>query len=326
MRLTGRKRPAANRAFFVFGEHSRELITVESGIHLLKSLCSGARRAAADNYAVSEDLESLVQNALRDTEFRMVLNANPKSRREVEQGKFCKRTDENDVDLNRNWDFHWDKKILDVYGEKLNPGSKPFSEPESHALWSLVKSFKPTSFLSIHSGNLGMYTPWAYDPKAGEASAEMTELLESTQREYCKECAYGSASKHIGYSSPGTSVDWAFGRGGARYSYAFEIYVGSGRNSTDVSMLEASQLVAGAAGAGGLLAESAASRHGHQLRQALAAGEKANKFEAAACFFRYNPSTEAERAVSLQRWTKIYLSMAGQIATKVRDEQIDEQI
>ena len=37
----------------------------------------------------------------------MVINVNPKSRMEVENGNYCLRTNENGVDLNRNWDAHW---------------------------------------------------------------------------------------------------------------------------------------------------------------------------------------------------------------------------
>jgi hypothetical protein len=39
----------------------------------------------------------------------MILNGNPLSRTKVEKGDLCLRSDENGVDLNRNWDIHWEK-------------------------------------------------------------------------------------------------------------------------------------------------------------------------------------------------------------------------
>lgn len=39
---------------------------------------------------------------------QMILNANPKSRRLVEKGEWCLRVNENKVDLNRNWDMHFE--------------------------------------------------------------------------------------------------------------------------------------------------------------------------------------------------------------------------
>lgn len=60
------------KAFIVFGEHARELISPETGLHFIKQLCSG-----------SDDNEAL--KAVRDNyEVRMILNANPLSRQKAE--------------------------------------------------------------------------------------------------------------------------------------------------------------------------------------------------------------------------------------------------
>jgi hypothetical protein len=37
----------------------------------------------------------------------MVVNANPNSRQRVESGEYCLRENENGVDINRNYDAHW---------------------------------------------------------------------------------------------------------------------------------------------------------------------------------------------------------------------------
>jgi len=39
----------------------------------------------------------------------MIINANPYSRKKVENGEYCLRVNENHVDLNRNWDIHWEE-------------------------------------------------------------------------------------------------------------------------------------------------------------------------------------------------------------------------
>merc|ERR1719198_570170 len=91
----------SNRVFILFGEHSRELISPESGLHLLKMLCGEAPTSA--------DLASVLEN----NEFQIVLNGNPKSREKVEDGDYCRRVNEHGVDLNRNWDEKWEKDEVD---------------------------------------------------------------------------------------------------------------------------------------------------------------------------------------------------------------------
>lgn len=58
-----------NKAFLLFGEHARELISPETGFHFVKKICSG-----------SEETKTLRDNY----ELRMILNTNPLSREKVE--------------------------------------------------------------------------------------------------------------------------------------------------------------------------------------------------------------------------------------------------
>lgn len=73
------------RTYLLFGEHARELISPETGLALLKFLCS------------KESSEILSKS-----DFYIVLNSNPESRKRVEEGEYCLRTNENGVDINRN--------------------------------------------------------------------------------------------------------------------------------------------------------------------------------------------------------------------------------
>jgi len=81
----------------------------------------------------------------------------------VEKGNHCVRGNENQVDINRNWDFEWKE-----YTSTDFPGKKAFSEIETQFLRDSVKSFQPLVFLSIHSGVLGLFYPYAFNPDNSE--------------------------------------------------------------------------------------------------------------------------------------------------------------
>jgi len=91
---------AKNKFFILFGEHARELISPESALHFIETLCGQAE---------SEDdvLRKKAQETLKHSEFQVVVNGNPNSRRKVEEGDYCLRVNGQGVDLNRNWDEKW---------------------------------------------------------------------------------------------------------------------------------------------------------------------------------------------------------------------------
>jgi Zinc carboxypeptidase len=65
------------KAFFLFGEHAREMISPETGLLFLKQLCGGKTKI------------------LEKFEIQVILNANPLSRERVEKGEYCLRVNEN---------------------------------------------------------------------------------------------------------------------------------------------------------------------------------------------------------------------------------------
>merc|ERR1719316_1561904 len=89
----------------------------------------------------------------------------------------------------------------------------------------LAESFKPTTFLSVHSGTLGMYMPWAWSPDkvASRNQQSMVRVLKAADQRHCK-CPFGGAGKEVGYPAPGTSVDWIFDKLRTPYAFAFEIW------------------------------------------------------------------------------------------------------
>merc|ERR1719331_1724920 len=124
-----------NKNFLLFGEHARELISPESGLHFVKTLCGEV--GDKDRTA----------SILKDSEFQIVVNGNPASRKRVEQGDYCLRTNPDGVDLNRNWDEKWEKDGGNE-GDNTFARKKPFSEPETRIFRKLAEDFKPTTFLT----------------------------------------------------------------------------------------------------------------------------------------------------------------------------------
>ncbi len=138
--------------FLLAGEHPRELISTEFILNYVKYLCMGNR-------------DEKYLNIINSFNFRIVLNANPISREKVENGEYCRRTNLNNVDINRNWDIHW---ILETNDPEEFPGNSPFSEMETKFLKSIVGDFKPKLFLSVHSGAFGLFMPYAYLQEEGK--------------------------------------------------------------------------------------------------------------------------------------------------------------
>merc|ERR1712032_434185 len=90
-----------------------------------------------------------------------------------------------------------------------------------------VTKFKPTTFITVHSGTRGLYMPWAYDTAhlAVRNQLSMLRILRSVDKDHC-ECPFGAAGKEVGYSCPGTCLDWVYDQLQTPYAFAFEIYVG----------------------------------------------------------------------------------------------------
>jgi len=84
----------SNTVFMLFGEHAREIIPTEVSLFLAKALCN-----KNENYS-----KNTISKILKNTKVYILPVLNPESRNKVVQGDYCKRTNENNVDLNRNWD------------------------------------------------------------------------------------------------------------------------------------------------------------------------------------------------------------------------------
>jgi hypothetical protein len=204
------------KAMFVFGEHARELVSPESSLDLLRTLCG---QGAAS---------SRVSSLLDKVEFIVVPNANPLGRKKVEEGYYCKRTNEDNVDLNRNWGDDHRGDAMKFQGDEMDPGPSGFSEPETQILRDLAQEVKPDVYLSIHTGAYLLGAPYGYTAtKVAPREQQQVEILQPISEKYCGGgCPYGGLADLIGYNSMGCDVDYMSEQVKVPFAYTWEIYVG----------------------------------------------------------------------------------------------------
>jgi len=327
--VTVRKASAkpVNKVFILFGEHSRELISPESGLYFLRVLCGDVKPVTSE---VSSSLLAgvSVAEALEDSEFQMVLNGNPHSRKKVENGDFCLRTNPDGVDLNRNWDEEWQREATAGINDESNPGPKPFSEPETRIFKKLVAEFRPTTFLTVHSGTRGMYMPWAYDRGhlAKKNGAAMMDVLKALDKDHC-ECPFGAAGQEVGYPCPGTCLDYAYDKLNTSYAFAFEIYTSADQ---DVALKQRWDEKMGSGGAA-LLQQGHNLGHAHfhdvfshhtsdfvSLASLKSGVTNEKRVEDMQCFRMFNPMQKSDYTKNIQNWAQAYLQMSSMVAQKIK--------
>jgi hypothetical protein len=286
--------PKKNKFFVLFGEHARELISPESALHFVESLC-GQHGDDMD--------EAKIDGVLRDSEFQVIVNGNPNSRRKVEEGDYCLRVNGQGVDLNRNWDEKWipaDKSDSFAPAD-TNPGPRAFSEPETNIFKEAVSAYQPTSFLTIHSGTKGMYMPWAYDMEhlAKKNGKAMFTMLKNLDTEYCQ-CPFGAAGREVGYSCPGTCLDYVYDELGVEYSFAFEIFTWK-QDWPDLKQRFQEKL-----------------QQPSDFIQLASHDHMSNKLDDPdECFSRFNPTTESDFKETLVTWSNAYLDLANMISNDI---------
>jgi hypothetical protein len=317
-----------NRVFLLFGEHSRELISPESGLAFLRVLC-GELTVTTPVLPTN----TVVADLMKDNEFQIVLNANPYSRQKVEGGQYCLRTNPDGVDLNRNWNDHWQHQAASGFDDS-NPGPKPFSEPETRILKRLVTKFKPTTFLTVHSGTRGMYMPWAYDQQHLGAynQVPMMDILRSIDKEHCK-CPFGAAGKEVGYPCPGTCLDYAYGELQTPFVFAFEIFT-SPESDEELASRWQDKMQSGGEE---LLQSGSHLGHTHfrdffkeYASDFVETGTKkgigvddlfGSESEMSdirdSCFAMFNPRTEDDYNKTVTNWAAVYLEMSVLVAQKL---------
>eukprot|EP00929_Paragymnodinium_shiwhaense_P031208 TRINITY_DN17541_c0_g1_i1.p1 TRINITY_DN17541_c0_g1~~TRINITY_DN17541_c0_g1_i1.p1 ORF type:complete len:509 (+),score=136.91 TRINITY_DN17541_c0_g1_i1:64-1527(+) len=312
LRIKGKNSKADTKAMLVFGEHARELITGEAALGLVRTLCGKGTS--------SERAKSVLQNA----EFVIVPNANPIGRKMVEEGYYCKRTNEDSVDLNRNWsDEHRDTSL--EKGDEMYPGSAGFSEPETQMLKEIVDGERPNIYLSVHSGAylLGMPYGFARDqmPKPQDEAA-MMEVLKPISDNYCGGgCPFGNLAEMINYDNPGCDIDYVYETLGTPYVFTWEIYVGEDirqRYLAEADMRRRRELAGGKDnldGLGFLQKRRSALRGGSTMHSSLEleveGPEDAEGIDG--CLDQFNPLSSAETDSVVENWAGAFLELCDSV-------------
>lgn len=318
------------KVLMVFGEHARELISPETGLAWLRKLCSAEG-----------------SHLRQQTSFVMVLNANPVGRGKVENGEYCTRTNENGVDLNRNYGFHWAAEHADDdetgVGSKqgqpveaFSSGSGPFSEPETRIVARLIKETRPDIFLDVHSGTKGLFMPydWTTDPIPNESDrAHMKAVLMEVNSNDCPECMVGDCANTVGYLAPGSSADYAYSEG-VGFSFIWEIYADASDAAQDLA--DQKSFLAKKKVDAALIQEAARTHvrgHGEHVARHLqleaasqfgadlpswAAGEEAvlapmEKEATLNCLSQFNPITKDEYESTILRWTNAFTTLCAAV-------------
>ncbi|KAG5542783.1 hypothetical protein RHGRI_015782 [Rhododendron griersonianum] len=203
------------RILLSFGQHGRELITSELALRILSILSKEQSLPNVDPLSLHNLFERLV--------IKVVPMENMNGRELVEAGDLCERRNGRGVDLNRNWSVDWGKKEKDYDPYEENPGTAPFSEPETQIMRKLCLSFEPHIWINVHSGMEALFMP--YDHKNttpdGLPSYRMKLMLQRLNHLHCKgRCLVGSGGGSVGFV-----IDWQiYGDGTASAKDCFKMF------------------------------------------------------------------------------------------------------
>ncbi|MFA5736736.1 MAG: M14 family metallopeptidase [Candidatus Paceibacterota bacterium] len=119
----------------------------------------------------------------------------PTSTEETVSGRF----NANEVDINRNFDCNW-QKTSTWRNQKVNAGSKPFSEPEAQAFRNYINETKPVAAVFYFSAAGGVFS-------SSCQNGILTETKELTSL-YAKAAGYPAYSEFDFYDISGDAVNW----------------------------------------------------------------------------------------------------------------------
>jgi hypothetical protein len=107
------------------------------------------------------------------------------------------RFNANGVDLNRNWGCDWQPTAY-FRDNEVNPGTGPFSEPETVAMAALINDLRPDAVLFYHSAANGVF-PGACDGLT--LSRDLVRVVGTST-------GYNFGSTFEGYELTGTASSW----------------------------------------------------------------------------------------------------------------------
>ena len=204
------------------GIHARELAPVELVMKLANELTS--------LYGKDPQITQLIDTR----EVVLVPMVNVDGRIEVEKGDSWKRKNMNlsrgsGVDINRNFNTHWNYAGLNAPSSWLSgltspnsetySGASPASEPETQAVQDMYKRKRITMSMDIHSYSEMFFWPQGYSEKPIPEVPTFKTIYQNT---FAHNHYEGGTSLELLYPTSGTSDDYGYDECGS-YSMGLEV-------------------------------------------------------------------------------------------------------
>lgn len=141
------------------------------------------------------------------------------------------------IDLNRNFDYMWNRLDIDetpMIGAKTSVaigGPDAASEPEVKAIQNFLASHNIKSLSTLHTGEQSVLWPWCYNPESPPDAAFMEKTAKAMAEAFSARTGreYYYMQSYYDYPTTAELIDWSYGRLGI-YSYTIEVYAaGTGK-------------------------------------------------------------------------------------------------
>lgn len=207
-------------------------VFMESGIHAREWLAPAAATWMFNELLTSEDPE--IRNLSSEYDFYLVPLVNPDGYNHSWTSDRLWRKNRRDfgnctgVDLNRNWDFHWDGTHGMIYCQSDEfSGPEPMSEPETQNLDKFVRSLdgQLKLYLSLHTYSQLLLYPWGYTtdpvPEINDYKQIGNKTVEAIAKRY--KTKYVAQSIAELYVCGGSTVDYTKGNLSIPLNFGFEL-------------------------------------------------------------------------------------------------------
>ncbi|CAG9464704.1 unnamed protein product [Pedinophyceae sp. YPF-701] len=196
--------------YFIYGEHARELVTVELGVAVLRSLPDLPAPLTRLGFTAEESATILAVMSRATLKIAPMENTVGRARLEGPTKALCERKNGRGVDINRNFEVDWNVREIDYDRNEEFGGFAKLSEPEAQVDVEVVRAFRPHVVLNVHSGMEAMFTPWDHQGGAPDdpAVAVQKGILDEINARTCDgRCVVSPGGLGVGYLAHGTLTD-----------------------------------------------------------------------------------------------------------------------
>jgi hypothetical protein len=178
----------------------KEVVYIDGGHHGNEHLGTALAFLVAEHYIEgwAEGDEAVVK-VLQTTELHILVMLN------ADGNDMDTRWNVRQVDLNRNYDHHWNEH------DETQPGSGPFSEPETTANGIYMREVVPNAdlYVTMHTGVWIMLYPWGIVPDQ-PVDWELFHYIRDVVHDGISDIPIQNANQGL-YPNSGTSRDYGYG-------------------------------------------------------------------------------------------------------------------